>query len=264
VAAVPATPEPTQHAPSTEPESAWDAPVAPAAGGRTARPVDTGRLYHSAGADGPATSEAIPALPLRRPADPAGGAVGSEAIPAAPVLATAVSATAVSATAGDRRPSGPATVSGADAAPEPLARSSAQAPMSAAAPATRPAGRGLTYLGVVIVVGGATLLVGLIEAALTGRIGWPTGLVLLIASTYAALTVRRADFAAPVVVPSLAFLVTTLIAGQLALESGGSLMVREGYMVFRTLAVDAPWILGATALAAIIVLVRRRKTPTAH
>ena len=220
-------PEPHQPGPVTAAapatSSPWDAPIAPAAGGRAGRPVDTGRLYHSAGADGPATSEAIPALPLRREATAAAPAVA-----AIPVL------------------SDPAIASVEAAAP-------------AAHPVTTKTGRGLTYLGVVAVVTVPTLLVGLVQAAMSHEIGWVTGLVLLVTSTYAALTVRRTDFTAAVVMPSLAFLVTTLIAGQFALESGGSRLVREGYMIFRTLAVNAPWILAATAIAAVIVLVRRRK-----
>ncbi|HEY7857094.1 MAG TPA: DUF6542 domain-containing protein [Candidatus Nanopelagicales bacterium] len=225
-------PEPHQPAPVTAAAPAtpspWDAPIAPAAGGRAGRPVDTGRLYHSAGADGPATSEAIPALPLRRETAAAGSAVAAISVLSEPAA-------------------------------------SASAPVEAAVPAARPAkaqtGRGLTYLGVVAVVTVPTLLVGLVQAAMSHDIGWFTGLVLLVTSTYAALTVRRPDFAAAVVVPSLAFLVTTLVAGQFALESGGSRMVRESYMIFRTLAVNAPWILASTAIAAVIVLVRRRNGP---
>jgi hypothetical protein len=217
----------TADAPATS--SPWDAPIAPAAGGRAGRPVDTGRLYHSAGADGPATSEAIPALPLRREASAAAPVVA-----AIPVL---------------HDPAG---------SPSP----SVEAAVPAAQPVTTQSARGLTYLGVVAVVGAPTLLVGLVQAAMSHEIGWFTGFVLLVTSTYAALTVRRPDFAAAVVIPSLAFLVTTLVAGQLALENGGSRMVRESYMIFRTLAVNAPWILAATAIAAVIVLVRRRRTPS--
>lgn len=213
--------------------SPWDPPVAPAAGGRAGRPVDTGRLYHSAGADGPATSEAIPALPLRR--DPV--APTAAAIPVAGISVHTVQ--------------------------EPVSEASASTEAATSAPAGRPvsafSGRGLTYFGVVAVVAGPTLLAGLIEAAITHQIGWLTGLVLVLTSAYAALTVRRMDFAAAVVVPSLAFLGTTLVAGQLALESDGSRLVREGYMIFRTLAVNAPWIIAATAIPAVIVLVRRRK-----
>ena len=60
-------------------------------------------------------------------------------------------------------------------------------------------------------------------------------------------------------VPPLAFLVTTLVAGQFALGDGASLVVRETFVIVRTLAENAPWVLGATAIAAVIVLVRRRR-----
>jgi hypothetical protein len=112
---------------------------------------------------------------------------------------------------------------------------------------------------VITVVAVPTLLVGLAQALISNRVGWLTGLVLVVTSVYAALTVRRPDFSAAVVVPPLAFLLTILVAGQLTLAEGGSLLVREGFVLVRGLAENAPWILGATALAAIIVIVRARR-----
>ena len=64
---------------------------------------------------------------------------------------------------------------------------------------------------------------------------------------------------AAVVVPPLAFLVATLTAGQLTLGATGSLLEREGFMVFKSLAVNAPWILASVVVALVIVLVRRRR-----
>ena len=61
--------------------------------------------------------------------------------------------------------------------------------------------------------------------------------------------------------PPLAFLVATLTAGQLTLGATGKWLEREGFMIFKSLAVNAPWILASTVVALVIVLVRRRRTP---
>ncbi len=239
----------------------WDGD--PAAAARAGKLVDTGRLYHSAGAAGPATADALPALPKRIAADHA-GASSSLADPAGAALASAAAVLpAAEPAAGPPAPAEAAPVPTGSPRFEGVAPERADA--AAPAPAQRPAGdpalanRGLTYLGVVTVVGVPTLLVGLAQALISNRIGWLTGLVLLATSCYAALTVRRPDFSAAIVVPPLAFLVTTLVAGQFALGDGSSLVVRETFVIVRTLAENAPWVLGATAIAAVIVLVRRRR-----
>ena len=174
--------------------------------------VDTGRLYRSSGAEGPATLDAIPAIdPGRAPA---------------------------------------AAVATADAA-RPAAK--------AAKTASVARGAGLTYSGVVVVVVAATVVAAFVEALLRHQIGWLTGLALLVSSVYCAVVVRRPDIWAAVVVPPLAFLVASLTAGQLTLDQTGSLLIREGYGLFRNLAVNAPWILGTTLICLAIVLVRRKR-----
>ena len=114
-----------------------------------------------------------------------------------------------------------------------------------------------------VVVIAATVLVGFLEAVVRNEIGWLTGLTLLLASVYAAVFVRRADIWAAVVAPPLAFLVATLTAGQLTLGPTGTLLEREGFMIFKSLAVNAPWILAATVISLVIVLVRRRRAAAA-
>ncbi len=208
---------------------------------RAARTVDTGRLYHSAGAA--AVADATGAIPALRDAPPEAAVDAATPRPPEPSVpepparvlepSPEVDVTRYEAVAGQSAPAGPSVLGDAD--------------------------RGLTYLGAVTVIGVPTLLVGFAQALIWNRIGWLTGLVLLVTTGYAALTLRRTDHAAAVVVPSLAFLVTTLLAGQLTLTEGGSLLVREGFMIVRTLAENAPWVLGATLLAAVIVLVRRRR-----
>ncbi|MDA8436324.1 MAG: hypothetical protein M0Z98_10100 [Actinomycetales bacterium] len=184
---------------------AWDGTVDPAVSSAPAGRVDTGRLYRSAGAEGPATLDAIPAI------DP-------------------------------------------EHAPGRRVEVVAEKPVRVPSAET-----GLTYSGVVVVVGAVTVLVAFAEALLRHEIGWMTGVALLASSVYAALVVRRADIWAAVVVPPLAFLAAALTAGQLTLDKSGSLLIREGFSLFRTLATNAPWILGTTAVCLVIVLLRRRR-----
>lgn len=252
----PNAPEHRREAAAPEPAPA---PV-PARETKPARTVDTGRLYHSAGATAAASTGALPALREARTTAPA---------PPDPSVAVDAPATP------DPTASPDAALADPDLAPEPADVVASPAPTRFEGVAPAPGGsgsaaeslpasdpvatdaRGLTYLGVVVVVGAPTLLVGLAQAIISNRIGWLTGLVLLVTSIYAALSVRTSDRSAAIVVPPLAFLVTTLLAGQLTLAEGGSFLVREGFMIFRTLAENAPWVLGATAVCAAIVLLRK-------
>lgn len=214
----PAAPAPTPtatRAPVREPEPMDVVPAVVS----TAAPAVTGRLYRSAGAEGPATDGAIPAID-----------------------------------------------------PEYLAAREAQrAAEAAAAPKPRPAkkpatqgGSGLTWSGVVVVVMLGTILVGFADALINDSLGIITGIALLVSSVYCALLVRPADIWAAAIIPPLAFLAATLTAGQLTLDSAGSFVVREGYMILKTLAQNAPWIVGTTLICFVIVIVRRRRAAAAH
>jgi hypothetical protein len=203
---------PSYAAPAAAPSAtgaAWDGTVDPAVSSAPATPVNTGRLYRSAGAEGPATLDAIPAI------DPSYV---------------------------------PRTVA------EPVPSSTVTPPV------VQGGGRGLTYSGVAVVVIAVTVLVAFADALINDKLGVITGVALAVSSIYAALTVRRSDIWAAVVMPPLAFLVAALTAGQLTLDSSGSLLLREAYMLFRTLAVNAPWILGTTVVCLVIVLVRRARS----
>jgi hypothetical protein len=193
------------------PASPWDGTVDRSVSSAPAGRVDTGRLYRSAGAEGPATLDAIPAIDPSWP----------------PARRTEV--------ADDEKP----------------------APV-------RSAQRGLTYSGVVVIVVGVTVLVAIAEALLREEVGVLTGIALLASSVYCALVVRRADIWAAVVIPPLAFLVALLTAGQLTIRGKtGGLLVREGALLFVSLATNAPWILGTTLVCLVIVLVRRRRAQSA-
>ena len=207
-------PAPSYVAPAAAAAAAsapWDGTVDPAASSSPASPVNTGRLYRSAGAEGPATLDAIPAI------DPS-------YVPRAAAVADPVPSSTVTP------------------------------------PAVQGGGRGLTYSGVAVVVISVTVLVAFADALINDKLGIITGVALAVSSIYAAVTVRRADIWAAVVMPPIAFLVAALTAGQLTLDSSGSLLIREAYMLFRTLAVNAPWILGTTVVCLVIVLVRRARS----
>lgn len=186
----------------------------------TAAPAVTGRLYRSSGAEGPQTDDAIPAI------DP-------EYLAARDAERAAAEAAA------------------AKARPEKAAKASTSAAVQG--------GSGLTWSGVVVVVILGTVLVAFADALINNSLGILTGIALLVSSVYCALLVRPADIWAAAIIPPLAFLAAALTAGQLTLDGPGSLVVREGYMLLKTLAQNAPWIVGTTLICFVIVVVRRRR-----
>jgi hypothetical protein len=120
--------------------------------------------------------------------------------------------------------------------------------------------RGITGGAVYLIVIGVTLLVAFANVLIAGgAIGWLTGLALVISSVYAALTVRREDDTVAIIVPPVAFLVAALTAGQLFIGSAEGSLLNRAVIAFFTLADNWIWIIGATAAALVIVLVRRRR-----
>lgn len=119
-------------------------------------------------------------------------------------------------------------------------------------------GPGLTWTGVTVVEIGVTVLLGFADVLVTKNIGIITGVALVLVSLYCALVVRPADLWAAVVTPPIAYFVTLLTAGLLT-YTGGGFVSRTGLGVFTDLALNAPWIIAATGLSLIIVLVRRAK-----
>jgi hypothetical protein len=120
--------------------------------------------------------------------------------------------------------------------------------------------RGITAGAVYLIVIGVTVLVALANVLIAdGKVGWPTGVALVISSVYAALTVRREDDSVAIIVPPVAFLVAALTAGQLFLGSAEGSLLNRAVVAFFTLADNWFWVIGATAAALVIVLVRRRR-----
>jgi hypothetical protein len=120
--------------------------------------------------------------------------------------------------------------------------------------------RGVTGGAVYLIVIGVTVLVAFANVLIAdGKVGWPTGLALVISSVYAALTVRREDDSVAIIVPPVAFLIAALTAGQLSIGSAADTLLNRAVVAFFTLADNWIWIIGATAAALVIVLVRRRR-----
>jgi hypothetical protein len=223
--------------------------------GSAAPQVSSGRLYRSAGAEGPAAAMAIPAL--------AGASAGAiritpDAKPSQQIISTPDPAEPLT---DPRDRSAAATYARENTAeteaPPNADESLTSSPRRALRPSVQPAG--LTYNGAAVVIIAATVLVGFIDALLNHRLGWLTGIALVASSIYAAVNVRLTDAWAPAILAPLGFMAATLTAGQLTRGSSGSWFVREGYMIFRSLAVNAPWIIGATAICAAIAFWRRRQ-----
>lgn len=160
-------------------------------------------------------------------------------------------------------PSAAPVAAGVEAgASSPTAR--ADQPLEAAVPmrsATSRGGRRQIKAGAVyLVVFGVTLLVAFADALLFGgELGWPTGIALVVSSAYCALTVRREDDVVAIIVPPLAFLLAAMTAGQFFRGPTAGDVLNRAQLVFFTLAYNWYWVIGATVLAVVIVLVRRRR-----
>lgn len=117
---------------------------------------------------------------------------------------------------------------------------------------------GVNTLGVYAVLIGATLIAGAIDIFVGGAgLGIVTGVVFLIASIFCALRVRRSDAAVAVIAPPIAFFIAAITVGQVGQSSTGGMLGRF-VNTFFMLAGNWMWIIGATVVALVIVLVRGR------
>lgn len=120
--------------------------------------------------------------------------------------------------------------------------------------------RGLRAPLVYLIVMGATVGVAFINAWLSsGKLGWPTGVALLISSIFAAVTVRRRDDFHAMVVPPLAFALAALTAPQVFVGQVVSSILNRADIAFVALAENWIFILGSTLAAVVIVVIRRYK-----
>ena len=133
--------------------------------------------------------------------------------------------------------------------------------VAAEVPAIPTVETGLTWSRASALIVGGTVVAAFLDALLRDGIGVITGVALVLTSAAAALTLRRSDIWAAVVMPPLAFLAALLTAGQLTVSSSGSLLSRQALNIVTGLSLNAPWLIAATLIALVIVMVRRRRTP---
>lgn len=257
------SPPPLEQAPAVE-----GAP-APAVDGAVERAVD--------GAVEGMPAAAIPELPDSPVAEPA---VDVESAVPAEWLAPAATAAVETAAEPGGAPQNPAPPIPAPPLPTtPPPSTPTPAGIAAAAPATSESAdsvaapdsvapiedpaepgleTGITWSNAALLITGVTIAFGFIEALLRHSIGTITGVALLIVTVVAALRLRPADIWAAVVMPPLAFLAALVTAGQLTVAKSGSFVSQQALNIVSGLALNAPWIIGSTAVALVIVLIRRR------
>lgn len=222
-----AAPEPTVE-PTVEPAPVADLPATP-----SQSPVTTGRLFRSTRVSG--DTEALPAVrsDQARHLRTLKVDASAEPTPAATLLVSSAPAPVVT----------------------PINEPDVEPAMSRA-----PKARGLNTLGVVVIIGGVTLVLGLLDAFIAGPgLGMLTGIGLVVATAFAALRVRHDDSAVCIITPPLAFFVAAITVGQIGQSSSGGLLGRA-VLVFFMLADNWIWIIGATLVALAIVLVRGRQS----
>lgn len=240
-------PEPVDEtADEPEPAAAAEAPEPVPA----AADVDTGRLFRSQGVIG--ESAAVLALTsdhggrlrtlAREQSDPPPAVVPTGA---APVLID---------------PDGAVIAADAGLLDDAPVKQSRRERRSSAARDTGHRMSGISAGAVYIIVIGVTLIVGVINAWLGGgELGWPTGVALVASSVYCALRVRRDDDVVAFITPPIAFFLAAITAGQAFRGASGGGLINRAQLVFFTLAYNWYWVIGATVVALVIVLVRRRR-----
>lgn len=223
--------------------------------GQQSSQAGTGRLFRSLRAEGALADQALPALGLDE-------IVGLRSVtlrrePARVVAAPRAIDPALAPPAGLSLAGSPQ----ADAAPQ------VPAPAAPAAEAPAPAGPrrrarqrpGLPWWAIAMIVALPTVAAAVVEALTRGVIGWATGAVLVVTAAIGAAVVRRSDDMLAVSIPPLAFLVATLIAGQIVIPQTANPLLSQGLLITDVLGRDAAWLFGATGLALAIVAIRRRR-----
>lgn len=123
--------------------------------------------------------------------------------------------------------------------------------------AERPSSGSLTGLGVYAVTIGVTVILAFGETLIFGgEPGIITGIGLLVVSVFAAFTVRTHDGINAIFAPAIAFFVAAITAGQVGVNAAG--LTSRAVVVFFLLGSNWMWILGSTAVALVIVALRRR------
>lgn len=123
----------------------------------------------------------------------------------------------------------------------------------------RLSGAGVTAAGAAVFTLGGTTIGAFVDQLATGGLGTLFAVAFLVATILVAWTVRARDWAAAVIAPPIAFVVSVVIVSTfLGDDADGGYLTRVGIDLVRTLIYKAGLLWGATALAALIVLVKRR------
>ncbi len=220
----------------------------------------TGRLFRSLRAEGSAADDAVPALSLDEVVGLRSVSLASTHTPEPTPEVVTESGTMPDLPPVPAAPTPEPFVAPPPAAPAPVdvltgGAATPPPPRRGGAHAQRGIGAGSVWLIVI----GVTVVMAFADALVMRQVGlgWLTGVALVVASVYAAFTVRIDDAIIAVVAPPLAFFLATLTAGQLTVSTSGDLLVNEAFMIVTTLGTNALWIFGATIAALIIVLIRR-------
>jgi len=126
---------------------------------------------------------------------------------------------------------------------------------------TTSARKGLSYASVMILICIAMMSLMALDIFVSGDIGLISNIGIVVLGLIAAITVRKADYQAAIWVVPIAWLVAILTTGQLAPMRGGSFLREQILHLAYGLAMHAWWILGATALSAIVAIFRRGQKP---
>lgn len=121
--------------------------------------------------------------------------------------------------------------------------------------------KGWTYPGVIVLTSISMMVVMAIDIFSNGDIGIMSNLGLVIVGLVAAVKVRTSDYQAGIWVVPIAWVIAILTTGQFAPMRGGSLLREQVLHLAYGLAMHAWWILGASALSASIVILRRGWRP---
>ena len=118
---------------------------------------------------------------------------------------------------------------------------------------------GLTYRGSLVVTTLFTCAGMVIDLVPDKTIDYIAPASLLLVSLYVAAKTAPRNVLAAVWGPVLAWFIALVTIGQLARPSAGSAKERELVLIVHGLADHAWWVLGATGLSALIVVIRRTR-----
>jgi hypothetical protein len=120
-----------------------------------------------------------------------------------------------------------------------------------------PSSGGFTYRGSLVVTAVVTCFGMVIDVVPDKTIDYIAPASLVLVSLFVAAKTAQRNFMAAVWGPVLAWFIALVTIGQLARPSAGSAKERELVLIVHGLADHAWWVLGATALSAVVVAIRR-------